>query len=214
MTFSHAKKLAGAAAASAVIGLLVTPATGQAAPADCNGYQFPGGSITIFYPNINAKTQFDTIAGGTHVDTKVTTVYPQSNMPGTIIGDINGNNIHLKVTREGTSRDYPPLILDGEVGPDDRGHGRYTYEQGSGTWDSDAPLKCIPKPAAPPPQAEPVGPSPKPQDLASQAPADTQPIEAQAPPPEEAAAPPPEEAAGPNGPCIPDPFDLNFLGAC
>jgi hypothetical protein len=103
------------------IGLLITPAPAQAAPADCNGYQFPGGPITIFYPNINAKTEFDTIAGGTHVDTKVPTVYPQSDMPGTIIGDINGNNIHLKVTREGTSRDYPPLILDGQVGPDNRG---------------------------------------------------------------------------------------------
>jgi hypothetical protein len=211
MTFSHARTLAGAAAAAASIGLLITPAPAQAAPADCNGYQFPGGAITIFYPNINAKTQFDTIAGGTHVDTKVTTVYPQSNMPGTVIGDINGNNIHLKVTREGTSRDYPPLILDGEVGPDDRGHGRYTYEQGSGTWDSDAPLKCIPKPKEEPkpaPAAEPAPVEPKPlapdNAVQQQAPA---PQEVQ--PAEEPAAP-----AEPAGPCIPDPFDLNFLGAC
>jgi hypothetical protein len=153
MIISHAKKLAGAATAAAAIGLMVTPGPAQAAPANCDGYQFPGGRVTIFYPNIKAQTQFDTIAGGTHVDTQATTVYPQSSMPGTVIGDINGNNIHLEVTRQGVQREYPPLILDGAVGPDDRGHGTYTYEQGSGNWDSDAPMKCIAKAQAPPPAA-------------------------------------------------------------
>lgn len=133
MSFSDGKKLAGAAAAAATIGLLVTPSSAQAAPANCDGYQFPGGRVTIFYPNLNAKTQFDTIAGGTHVDTQATTVYPQSTMPGTVIGDINGNTIHLVVTRQGVQKEYPPLTLDGAVGPDDRGHGTYTFEQGRAT---------------------------------------------------------------------------------
>lgn len=135
MSFSDGKKLAGAAAAAATIGLLVTPSSAQAAPANCDGYQFPGGRVTIFYPNLNAKTQFDTIAGGTHVDTQATTVYPQSTMPGTVIGDINGNTIHLVVTRQGVQKEYPPLTLDGAVGPDDRGtaHTRLSRGRATGT---------------------------------------------------------------------------------
>jgi hypothetical protein len=51
----------------------------------------------------------------------------------------------LKVTREGTSRDYPPLILDGDIGPDDRAHGTVTYKGGDpASWDSVQPMKCIP----------------------------------------------------------------------
>jgi hypothetical protein len=208
MSFSNGKKLAGAATVAAAIGLLIIPApAAQSAPADCAGYQFPGGRVTIHYPNIG-QAEFDTVAGGTHVDTRATTVYSgDNNMPGTVIGDINGNKIHLKITREGANRDYPAMILDGDVGPDNRGHGGYTYKGGDpGTWDSLEEMKCIPKPAAPPPagEPEPVGPAPKPvpQELAA--------------PPPPAEAPAPTEAAAPEqqGPCIPDPFDLNFAGAC
>lgn len=152
-------KLAGGTVAAAAIGLLITPAPAQAlppaplAPADCAGYQFPGGTVSLNYPDpLNAHTEFDTIAGGTHVDTKATTVYPQSEMPGTVIGDITGTKIHLKITREGANRDYPPLILDGEVGADDRAHGSVTYAGGEpASWDSVGPMKCIP--AAPAQQA-------------------------------------------------------------
>ena len=208
MAIANGKKLAGGAAAAAAVGLLITPTpTAQAAPADCAGYQFPGGTVSLHQPGIGATTTFDTIAGGTHVDTRAFTDYPEGgDMPGTVIGDIKGTSITLKVTREGGSREYPPLTLKGDVGPDDRGHGSVTYKGGDpGTWDSIEPMKCIPKPAAPPPAAEPapepVGPAPTPQEIAAPAPAE-------APAPTEAAAP------APNEPCIPDPFDLNFPGAC
>jgi hypothetical protein len=211
MSTSYGTKFVGGAATAAAIGLLITPAPAQAAPADCNGYQFPGGTVSLHQSGIGATTTFDTISGGTHVDTKAFTDYPEGgDMPGTVIGDINGTSITLKVTREGANRDYAPLNFKGDVGPDDRAHGTVTWTGGDGgTWDSMGPMKCIPKPAAPPPAAEPepVGPAPKPQEVAA-------PAEA-APAPEQAAAPAPEGAAPEqNQPCIPDPFDLNFPGAC
>jgi hypothetical protein len=152
MPTSTGARLAGSAAAAAAIGFLIGPVPVHAqppaplAPADCASYQFPGGTVSLNYPDpLNAHTEFDTIAGGTHVDTKAVTKYQQSDMPGTVIGDIKGNKIHLTVTREGTSRDYPPLILDGEVGADDRAHGTVTYKGGDpASWDSVEPMKCIP----------------------------------------------------------------------
>jgi hypothetical protein len=208
MSSSNGAKAAVGAAMAAAIGLLVVPVQAQAAPADCAGYQFPGGTVSLHQPGNGATTNFETIAGGTHVDTRAMTDYPEGgDMPGTVIGDINGTKINVTVTREGQSREYPPLKFKGDVGPDDRGHGTVTWSGGNGTWDSIAPMKCIPKPAAPPPanEPEPVGPAPQqvPQEVA-------------APAPEEAAAPAPEEGApaGPQGPCIPDPLDLNFPGAC
>jgi hypothetical protein len=52
-----------------------------------------------------------------------------------------------------------PLILNGKVGPDNRGHGEYTYDQGSGSWDSIEALKCVPAP----PKEEPK-PAPAPEE--------------------------------------------------
>lgn len=210
MSISHRRKLVGCAAAAAAIGLLISPAPAQAfppaplAPPDCAGYQFPGGRVSLHYPVLNAQTEFDTIAGGTHVDTRATTKYPQSSMPGTVIGDINGSDIHLEVSRQGVSREYSPLILNGKVGPDNRGHGTYTFDGGSGNWDSIEALKCVPAPPPPPPAA-------KPEPVAAEQPAPQgAPAPQQAAPPEEPAAP----ANRPGELCIPDPFDLNFLGAC
>jgi hypothetical protein len=210
MSTSYGTRIAGAATTAAAVGLLIVPAPAQAAPADCNGYQFPGGTVSLHQSGIGTTTTFDTIAGGTHVDTRAFTDYPEGgDMPGTVIGDINGTSISLKVTREGASRDYPPLNFKGDVGPDDRAHGTVTWQGGDGgTWDSMGPMKCIPKPAAPEP--EPVGPAPKPQEVAAPAEAAPAPQEAAAPAPEEAAV----EAPAPNEPCIPDPFNLNFPGAC
>ena len=209
MAISNRRKLVGAAAAAA-IGLLISPAPAQAfppaplAPPDCAGYQFPGGRVSLHYPVLNAQTEFDTIAGGTHVDTRATTKYPQSSMSGTVLGDINGSDIHLVVTRQGTSREYSPLILDGKVGPDNRGHGTYTYDQGSGNWDSIEALKCVPAP--PPPAAKPEEPKP----VAAEQPAPQAPAAPEAPAPQEVQAPAPEQ----NELCIPDPFGLDFPGAC
>jgi hypothetical protein len=213
MSISNTGKLAGCAAAAA-IGLLISPSQAQAlppaplAPSDCAGYAFPGGRVSLHYPAINAQTEFEAAAGSTNVDhATATTKYPQSSMKGSVLGGINGSDIHLVVARYGTSRDYSPLILDGKVGADNRAHGTYTYDQGSGSWDSIEAMKCVPAPPAPAPapaEPKPVAveqPAPAPQD---------------APAPQEAA--PPEEPAAPgNQPgelCIPDPFDLNFPGAC
>lgn len=217
MSFSNGKKLLGGTAALAAIGLFISPAQVQAlppaplAPNACAGYQFPGGEVVLHYPNIG-ETKFSTVAGGTHVDTNATTFYPNgTSMSGTVVGDINGNKIHLEVTRKGANRTYTPLVLDGEVGGDDRGHGGYTFRDGadSGTWDSLTAFKCVPAPPPPPPPAAPA----QPQPVVAE-----QPAPAEAPAPQEAAAPPPEEAAdqapAPNEPCIPNPFGLNFPGAC
>jgi hypothetical protein len=217
MSSSNSKILSGGVAAFAAIGLLTSPAPAQAyppaplAPNNCSGYQFPGGQVTLHYPNIG-ETKFDTVLGGTHVDTKATTFYPNgSSMPGNVVGNINGTKIHLEVTRQGANRSYSPLILDGTVGGDNRGHGGYTFRDGadSGSWDSLTEFKCVPAPVqeAPPPP-KPVAaeqPNPAPQEVPAPAPQ-----EAPAPAPEEAAAP----APAPDGPCIPDPFGLNFPGAC
>src|SRR5689334_8805464 len=123
MPTSICGKLAGGAAAAAAVGLMLGPAHAHAlppaplAPADCASYEFPAGTVSLNYPDpLNAHTEFDTIGGGAHVDTRAVTHYQQSDMPGNVVGDIKGNKVHLKVTREGTSRDYPPLILDGEIG--------------------------------------------------------------------------------------------------
>jgi hypothetical protein len=155
MALIHSRKLWGCvAAAIAAIAAFTSPAPAQAdpvvplAPNDCAGYQFPGGTVTLHYPNIG-QTVFDTTVPSTHVDTKATTNYPNgSSMQGSVTGDINGRKIHLTVTREG----YTPLVLDGEVGADNRGHGTYTYRNGadSGNWDSLEELGCVAAPAAPP----------------------------------------------------------------
>ena len=63
------------------------------------------------------------------------------------------------MTKAATNREYSPLILNGKVGPDNRGHGEYTYDQGSGSWDSIEALKCVPAP----PKEEPK-PAPAPEE--------------------------------------------------
>ncbi len=79
------------------------------------------------------------------------------------------------------------------------------------SWDSPTQLICIP--GAPvedrplPAQAPAPAPAPGPEPVAP-VDAGTAPTEAQAPAPQEAAP------AEPNQACIPDPFDLNFPGAC
>jgi len=216
MSSSYGKKLTGGAAVVAAAALLSSPAIAHAyppaplAPNACAGYQFPGGEVVLHYPNIG-ETKFSTVAGGTRVDTKGTTFYPNgTSMPGSVVDDINGNKIHLEVSRQGSGRSYTPLILDGEVGGDDRGHGSYTFRDGadSGTWDSLTAFKCVPAPPPPPPAAPPEEPKPV---------AAEQPAPAEAPPPAELAPvpePAAEDAPPPNGPCIPNPFGLNFPGAC
>lgn len=162
MSLSNRHTIVSAAAAVAAVGLLVGQAPAHAhpmvplAPA-CSGYQFPGGEVTLHYPNIG-ETKFGTVLGGTHVDTKATTFYPNgTSMPGTVIGDLNGSTIHLEVTRQGSGRTYTPLILDGEIGADNRAHGTYTFRDGadSGDWDSLTAFTCVPAatPQAPPPPA-------------------------------------------------------------
>ncbi|WNG94945.1 hypothetical protein [Mycobacterium sp. ITM-2016-00318] len=103
---------------------------------------------------------------------------------------------------------YPPLLLSGAVDPDNTASGNLTYGiHDMQEWDSPTQLVCIPGATV---EDRPAAPAPEPVAAPADAGAGTAPAEAQAPPPEEAAAPPPEQ----NQPCIPDPFDLNFPGAC
>ncbi|MDX1883108.1 hypothetical protein [Mycolicibacterium sp. 120270] len=217
MSTSTGKKLCGATTAAMAIGLLITPAPAQAGP-DCYGeaagYQFAGGEVTLNYPEVGAHTTFNA-PRGTTVDAPAETFYPNgTSMKGRVTGEIDkgGNWIKLTVTRG----KYAPLLLTGAVQPPgNKPSGALTFENHDmQPWDSPNQLICIPgapieerplpKPAAPP--------EPAPEPVAQQAPPpeNPPPTEAQAPPPEEAAAPPPEQ----NQPCIPDPFDLNFPGAC
>lgn len=221
MTTWTVNKLVGGAATAAAIGLLVTPQAqavppAPLAPPDCYseaaGYQFAGGEVVLHYPAIDAETRFNAPKGIT-VDAPAETFYQNgTSLKGRVTGKIDkgGNWINLTVTR---GSKYPPLLLSGAVQPNNTPAGNLTYENHDmQAWDSPTRLICIPGapvedrplPAPAPAPAEPVA-APAPE-----APAGTAPTEAQAPPPEEAAAPPPEQ----NGRCIPDPFDLNFPGAC
>ncbi len=155
MPFSCDWKLLGGVTAAAAIGLLIIPTPAQAyppaplAPGDCTAYQFPGGTVTLNYPGIG-RTVFDTAAPNTHVDTKATTIYDNgTDMPGSVLGDVKGTTINVKVTREG----YTPLVLKGQIGAGSRAHGDYTFRQNeSGIWDSSEEFVCAPG-AAEAPQA-------------------------------------------------------------
>lgn len=117
------------------------------------GYQFPGGAVTIDYPGIG-ETHFTTRTG-THVDASAETFYQNgTSLKGTITGDITkGSLINLTVTR---GSKYPPLLLSGSVGPDNRGHGAYTYENhDTASWDMNEELNCVPVPPPPAPAPAP-----------------------------------------------------------
>lgn len=214
MFSSNGKRLCGGAAAASAISLLITPAPAQAGP-DCYreaaGYQFAGGQVRLDYPEIDAHTTFDAPRGIT-VDAPAETFYANgTSLKGRVTGEIDkgGNWINLTVTRG----KYAPLLLSGAVQPpDNRPAGNLTFENNDmQPWDSPTRLICIPgAPVEDRPLPKPA-PAPEPEPVAQQAPpANQAPTEAQAPPAEEAVAPPPEQ----NQPCIPDPFDLNFPGAC
>jgi hypothetical protein len=108
------------------------------------GYQFPGGAVTINYPGIG-ETRFTTPTG-THVDTSAETFYQNgTSLKGTVTGDITkGSLINLTVTR---GDKYSPLLLSGDVGPDNIGHGAYTFENhDTALWDMTDELSCQPGP--------------------------------------------------------------------
>src|SRR5689334_6631110 len=219
MSSSTGTKLCGAAAAAAAfaIGLVITPAPAHAAP-DCYreaaGYQFAGGQVVLRYPEIGAETRFDAPRGIT-VNAPAETFYANgTSLTGNVSGKIDkgGNWINLTVTR---GSKYPPLLLSGSVQQgDNTPAGNLTYENHDmQSWDSPTQLICIPgapvedRPIPKPAPAQ----EPAPEPVAQQAPpANQAPTEAQTPPPADAGAPPPDQ----NQPCIPDPFDLNFPGAC
>jgi hypothetical protein len=214
MPSSTGKKICAAATAAFAIGLLINPASAHALP-DCYreaaGYQFAGGQVVLRYPEADAETKFDAPRGIT-VDAPAETFYGNgTSLKGRVSGNIDkgGNWINLTVTR---GSKYAPLLLSGAVQPDNTPAGNLTFENHDmQSWDSPTQLVCIP---GPPVEERPVpapapAPAPAPEPVAPVN-ADTNPTLAQAPPPQEAEAPPPEA----NKPCIPDPFDLNFPGAC
>ncbi len=124
--------------------------------------------------------------GGTHVDTKATTKYKAD------VGDRD-------------RRQYSPLILNGKVGPDNRGHGEYTYDQGSGSWDSIEALKCVPAP----PKEEPK-PAPAPEEQKPLAPDNANPAAGEQL--GSVAAGGRHTSIRTNEPCSPRPFGLDFRG--
>ena len=216
MSSLNSKKLFGGAAAVAAIGLLITPAPAQARPpSECyalGGYQFPGGEVIIVYPEIGAETRFNAPRGIT-VDAPAETFYENgTSLKGRITGviDKGGNWIKLTVTR---GSKYAPLLLSGAVDPDNTASGNLTFENHDmQSWESPTELACLP--GAPPPLKDQLPPKPAaPEPVAAEQPAPAPqqaPAPQDAPAPEKAAAPPSE----PEGPCIPDPFDLNFPGVC
>ena len=200
MATSNVMKFVGgaAAAAAASVGLLIAPAPAHA-DYDCykqGGYQFPGGEVVIHYPETDSETRFRVVRGETHVDTAAETFYQNgTSLTESITGDMEkgGNIIRLSVTR---GSKYPPLVIDGAIGPDGTPQGSFkTGNLDRQLWDSPTQFACIPGP----PVEDPEPPrQPAPEPVAAQ----------QNPAPQEAAAPAPDQ------PCIPDPFDLNFPGAC
>jgi hypothetical protein len=167
--------------------------------------------VILHYPEIDAETKFNAPRGIT-VDAPAETFYNNgTSLKGRVSGKIDkgGNWINFTVTR---GSKYRPLLLSGAVQPDNTPAGNLTYENHDmQSWDSPTQLICIP--GAPvedrplPAPAPAPAPAPGPEPVAP-VDAGTAPTEAQAPAPQEAAP------AEPNQACIPDPFDLNFPGAC
>lgn len=163
-----AKQLSSAlvmAATITVTGALAAPVTAVAGPLQplplapaCAAYEFPAGKTVIGYANINGQTEFDLSQPSANVDTAAVTRYPDGgDTPGSVTGYIHGVGIHLEVRREG----YSSLVLDGLVGPDNRGHGTLKFRDGTQNWDSVSQFNCVANP-----EPEPVGPSPKKVDQA------------------------------------------------
>jgi hypothetical protein len=164
MTTMHLPIAVAAVSAIAASGALAMPAIVQAhprvplplAPPCSAGYQFPGGAMTILYPDAAAgtKTEFSLNLPSPNVDTAAVTRYPQGgDMNGSVTGKVTGNTVNLKVNRDG----YSALTLTGSIAPDGRGHGTLPFGDGKQRWDSLESFDCLPEPAP-----DKVGPSPKP----------------------------------------------------
>jgi hypothetical protein len=209
---SNARNVVGAAAAAAfaIAPLIIAPPA--QADHDCYktaaGYQFPGGQVILHYPETDSETKFDA-PRGTTVNAPAETFYKNgTSLTGRVTGEITkgGNIVRLTVTR---GPKYDPLIIDGAVGPDDTMSGSFAWKNHDRElWDSPTPMACIPGAPVedlplPAPAPAPAGPKPVAPDNAG-----TAPTEAQAAQPQQAAP------AQTNESCIPDPFDLNFPGAC
>lgn len=219
---SNSRRLVAAAAAAAAVGLLITPAQAQARPEfECYkqaaGYQFPGGEFVIHYPETDAETRFNAPKGLT-VDAPAETFYENgTSLKGRVTGKIEkgGNIIRMTVTR---GPKYAPLIIDGAVDFDNAASGSFAWENHDRQlWDSPTQLACVPGAPIEERPAPAPAPAPAPEPVAAQQPAPA-PQEAPAPAPQEAPAPAPQDVEAPapeqNQPCIPDPFELNFPGAC
>ena len=150
MSTSYAKKLMGGAAA-AVAASLRPPDRSRAGPggaraSEATGYQFPGGTQSLFYPNTDAETQFRPLAVAL-TSTPWDTVYQKAPCrEPSAATSTRAATIHLtspgkgprglsavasRVARSATRR----------RGPD----GNFTYENhGMQPGISDAPLVCIP----------------------------------------------------------------------
>ena len=167
---SNGKKLlGGAAATAAAIGLLIAPAPARATfecYKNAAGYQFPNGEVIIGYPETDAETRFSA-GGGTRVDAPAETFYQNgTSLKGRITGEITkgGNIIRITVTR---GSKYPPLIIDGAIGPDGSPQGSFvTGKLDRQNWDSPTVFPCVPgapvnEAFTPAPEQQPVAGPPK-----------------------------------------------------
>jgi hypothetical protein len=163
MSISNGRKLVGGAAALAAIALSVTPPAPARADYDCYkqaGYQFPSGPVVVGYPETDAETRFSA-GGGTRVDAPAETFYQNgTSLKGRITGELTkgGNIIRITVTR---GSKYPPLIIDGAIGPDGSPQGSFvTGKLDRQNWDSPTVFPCVP--GAPVNETFTPAPAPKP----------------------------------------------------
>jgi hypothetical protein len=166
MTMTQLPATVAAATAIVATGALGMPAVAQAHPVvplplaePCSaGYQFPGGPMTILYPDSapGTKTEFSLNLPSPTVDTTAVTRYPQGgDMNGSVTGKVTGSLVTMTVTREG----YSSFNLTGTIAFDGRAHGSFPYNDGKQKWDSSESFICLPEPAP-----DKVGPAPKPVD--------------------------------------------------
>jgi hypothetical protein len=154
MTSKRLSASLAVAIAVAAVGAFTSSALAHAYPVvpllppfacSAGGYQFPGGGVTLSYTEAGSYTIFSTPAG-TRVDVPARTDYPNgTSMAGSVTGGITGGHVELTVTRA----KYSAMQLVGDVAADNKAHGTFTYDNGTGSWQTNGELGCVAAPAAP-----------------------------------------------------------------
>jgi hypothetical protein len=196
MSNVNTSRLTVAATAITMAAGLMLPTPAQAQPA-CNDWEFPG-DLTLDQADgwrvqiPVSGTPRKTAGPGQAVYFMAGKSDPSN---GTATGGLTGNQINVTVTWSNGSVGK----FTGTVAPDGRASGTSNSSSGfSTTWTAAQKMNCLD--ATTPDSKDPNGQPPD-----------------RVPPDEEPPAKAPDEAPPPpdqRGPCIPDPLDLNFPGAC